>query len=191
MGIEKLQSPKNMVAELLLSEKAGANASRWTSPNALRGYQHSSVTLIGSGDFGLFVTFPSKGFVGFIRTLGSFTFLIITRRPSIAAPWGLEPEKELEQTFPMQAHSLPHDQYRGNAITALLTYFQAPIEAFRGHSQESRGGDTVTPPRWEKLFSLASQRRPSSIHGTPRVVVFIFWPSGRKTGFLPLSFFRG
>ena len=180
-----------MVAELFSSEIAGTDTNRWASHNALRGYQHSYVTLIGSGDFGPFVTFPSKGLAGFIRTLGSFTFLIITRRPLIAAPWGLEPEKELEQTFPMQARSSPHDQYQGDAITVLLTYFQAPIEAFRGDPQESRGRDTVIHPRWEKLVSLASQRRPSSIHGMPRVVVSIFWPLGRKTGFSPLTFFRG
>ncbi len=85
-----------MVAKLFSSEKAGTDANRWASPKALQGYQHPSVILIGSGDFGPFVAFPSKGIIGCTRTLGSFTFFVITRQPIIAAPRGLEPEKELE-----------------------------------------------------------------------------------------------
>ena len=122
------------------------------------------------------MAFPSRGLAGFSRT-------------SIAAPWDLEPEKELEQIFPMRACSSPYDQYR-NVVAVLLTYFQAPIEAFRGHSRENRGGDTVIRDRWEELVSLASQRGFSSVHGMPRVVVFIFWPSRQKTGFSPFSFYR-
>ncbi len=137
------------------------------------------------------MAFPSRGLAGFSRASGSLMFLAITRQVLIAAPWGLKLGKELEQTFLMRACSSPHVRYRRNVVTVLLTHFQAPIEAFRGHSLVNRGGDTVIYPRWEELVSLASQRRFFSVYGMPRLVVFIFGPSGRKIRFSPFSLFRG
>ena len=91
----------------------------------------------------------------------------------------------------MRACSSSHDQYWRNVVTVLLVYFQALIEAFRGHSRESCGRDTVIHHRWEELVFLASQRGSFSIHGMPRVVVLIFWPLGRKIRFSLFSLFRG
>ncbi len=145
MSRASLESRKTLIGQnwgrkLFSLDRAEAGGNRWALPNALRGYRKFSLTLIDSGDIVSSVALSPKGLVGSILASGSFTFFFITQQPLIAATWGLEPEKELEQTFLMPVCSSPYDQSRGNAMTVLLTHFQISEEAFHG-------GDIVIHPK--------------------------------------------
>ena len=56
----------------------------------------------------------------------------------------------------MQTCSSLCDQYRRIAVTLFLTHLRTLKEAFRGHSQQNRGGSTAIHLRWEELVSLAT-----------------------------------
>ena len=134
-----------------------------------------------------FVAFPSRRLAGFSRTSGSLTFLAITRRLLIAAPWGLEPGKELKQTSPIR----PILEGCGNSTLDPFSGSHRCLSRTILSSRQNRRWDTAICLRWEELVSLASQRNFSSVYGMPRVVVLIFWPTARKIGLPPSSLFWG